>query len=230
MSILSELQPTTINMLAAVLFGSIVGLERQARNHIAGVRTNALVALGAASFVTFAALFPGDVNTTRISAQIISGVGFLGAGIIFRDGLNVLGLNTAATLWCSAAVGMFCGTGNLFLAMTLTALLLLVNLFLRPVVNLIDRFLLSGQTPKTSYRLSLRGPAEQQGDLRAMMLLQMKAASLRLIGVEERHNDDGTIELIALVTAAEAQLEKVVGLLAAVPGVWRVDWKSLADD
>jgi putative Mg2+ transporter-C (MgtC) family protein len=229
-SILSDLQPTTINMMAAVLFGGIVGMERQARNQIAGVRTNALVALGAASFVTFATLFPGDVNTTRVAAQIISGVGFLGAGIIFRDGLNVLGLNTAATLWCSAAVGMFCGAGNLFLAMTLTLVLLLVNLFLRPLVSLIDRYLPTRPYQKTTYRLTVAGPVDQHGHLRSVMLLQMKAASLALTGVEEHHLADGTVALVATVTAAEAQLTKAVALLAAVPGVQRVDWTSLALD
>lgn len=227
MSILSDLQPTTINMLAAVLFGGIVGMERQARNRMAGVRTNALVALGAASFVTFAALFPGDVNTTRVAAQIISGVGFLGAGVIFRDGLNVHGLNTAATLWCSAAVGMFCGAGNLFLAMTLTAVLLLVNLFLRPLINLIDGLLPNKPAGKASYRLTVGGAVDQQAHLRGVMLVQMKAADLGLSAVEEHRLADGTVELIATVTAAEAQLTRAVAYLAAVPGVQRVDWARL---
>jgi len=227
MSILSDLQPTTINMLAAVLFGGIVGMERQARNRMAGVRTNALVALGAASFVIFAALFPGDVNATRVAAQIISGVGFLGAGVIFRDGLNVHGLNTAATLWCSAAVGMFCGAGNLFLAATLTAVLLLVNLFLRPLINLIDGFLPNKPAGPSTYRLTVGGPVDQQAHLRSMMLLQMNAAALALTGVEEHRLADGTVELIATVTAAESHLTRAVALLAAVPGVQRVDWARL---
>jgi putative Mg2+ transporter-C (MgtC) family protein len=229
MSILSELQPTTVNMLAAVLFGSIVGMERQARHRMAGVRTNALVALGAASFVTFAALFPGDGSPTRVAAQIVSGIGFLGAGIIFRDGLNVLGLNTAATLWCSAAIGMFCGAGALFLAATLTGILLIVNLFLRPVVNLLDRLLLAGRNPQTAFRLTVVGPAERQADLRAAMLLHMKAARLGLTGVEEHRLADGTVELIASVSATEARLEEAVALIAAVSGVQRVDWKNIGE-
>lgn len=98
-------------MILAMLFGSVIGMERQARQRMAGVRTNALVALGAASFVIFSGLFPGEASPTRVSAQIVSGVGFLGAGLIFRDRFSVHGLNTAATLWCSAAVGMMTGAG-----------------------------------------------------------------------------------------------------------------------
>jgi putative Mg2+ transporter-C (MgtC) family protein len=229
MSILSELQPTTLNMLAAVLLGSIVGMERQARNRMAGVRTNALVALGAASFVTFAALFPTDGSPTRVAAQIVSGIGFLGAGMIFRDGLTVLGLNTAATLWCSAAIGMFCGAGALHLAGTLTGVLLFVNLFLRPIVNLLDRLVLKGRNPLSAFRLTVVGPGDRQADLREAMLRHVKAASLGLTGLEEHRLADGTVELVASVSATEPRLEEAVALLAAETGVLRVDWKATGE-
>ena len=88
-----------LNMGAALLFGAAIDFERQWRQRLAGLRTNTLVALGAATFVVFEGLFPGDSSPTRVAAQVVSGIGFLGAGIIFREGLNVRGLNTAATLW-----------------------------------------------------------------------------------------------------------------------------------
>ena len=91
-----------LDMGVALACGAIIGSERQVRQRMAGLRTNALVALGAASFVIFSQLFPNEVSPTRVAAQVVSGIGFLGAGIIFRDGFNVHGLNTAATLWCSA--------------------------------------------------------------------------------------------------------------------------------
>jgi uncharacterized membrane protein YhiD involved in acid resistance len=68
---------------------------------------------GAASFVVFSGLVPGEGSPTRVAAQVVSGIGFLGAGLIFREGLSVRGLNTAATLWCSAAVGVLAGGGYL---------------------------------------------------------------------------------------------------------------------
>ncbi|WP_371360273.1 MgtC/SapB family protein, partial [Salmonella sp. E404] len=80
----------------AFLLGGLIGFERQWRQRLAGLRTNTLVALGAATFVLFAGLFPGEESPTRVAAQIVSGIGFLGAGIIFKEGLNVRGLNTAA--------------------------------------------------------------------------------------------------------------------------------------
>jgi putative Mg2+ transporter-C (MgtC) family protein len=73
----------SINMAFALVLGAVIGSERQFRGRMAGLRTNALVSLGAAGFVTFAALYPDDINPTRVAAQVVSGIGFLGAGIIF---------------------------------------------------------------------------------------------------------------------------------------------------
>jgi len=103
------LAATIVNLATAVALGGVIGFERQWRQRLAGLRTNTLVALGAASFVIYDNLFSPDAAATRVAAQVVSGIGFLGAGIIFREGLNVRGLNTAATLWCSAAVGVLSG-------------------------------------------------------------------------------------------------------------------------
>src|SRR6516164_5942263 len=100
-----------LNLAVALALSAIIGFERQWRNRLAGLRTNTLVAIGAASFVIFESLVPDESSPTRIAAQVVSGIGFLGAGLIFREGLSVRGLNTAATLWCSAAVGVLAGAG-----------------------------------------------------------------------------------------------------------------------
>jgi putative Mg2+ transporter-C (MgtC) family protein len=92
------LQQAAANLGFAVALGAAIGFERQWRQRLAGLRTNTLVALGAATFVVFESLFPDNSNPTHVAAQVVSGIGFLGAGIIFREGLNVRGLNTAATL------------------------------------------------------------------------------------------------------------------------------------
>src|ERR1700727_3598420 len=102
--------------------GAIVGLERQWRQRMAGTRTNALVAGGAAAFVMCGLLLNNDPSGLgRIVSYVVSGVGFLGAGVIFKDGANVRGLNTDATIWCSAAIGALCGLGALHLALVLAA-------------------------------------------------------------------------------------------------------------
>jgi len=100
-----------VNLAVATVLSATIGFERQWRQRLAGLRTNSLVAIGAASFVIFASLIPGEASPTRVAAQVVSGIGFLGAGLIFREGMSVRGLNTAATLWCSAAIGVLAGAG-----------------------------------------------------------------------------------------------------------------------
>ena len=124
---------STVEMLlrlsAGIGLGTVIGLERQYRARMAGLRTNALVAVGATLFVLLSAYgFRGaTADPTRVAAQIVSGIGFLGAGVILRDGLNVRGLNTAATLWCSAAVGALAGAGMFTAASAGTVLVVVVN-------------------------------------------------------------------------------------------------------
>lgn len=119
---------------AALIMGAVVGLERQWRQRMAGTRTNALVAAGASAFVMCAFMVR---DTSRSEAQIVSyvvsGVGFLGAGVIFKDAGGVRGLNTAATIWCSAAIGAISGLGNPVLALILAASVLCTNVILRPL-------------------------------------------------------------------------------------------------
>src|SRR5215469_8175306 len=98
-------------LLVAVILGAIIGAERQWHQRIAGLRTNSLVSAGAAMFVSISHLVPMNPTSLQVAAQVVSGIGFLGAGVIMREGLSIRGLNTAATLWCSAAVGSLCGLG-----------------------------------------------------------------------------------------------------------------------
>jgi len=135
----------------ALALGSVIGIERQWRQKMAGLRTNALVALGSCGFVVFSAMV-GEGDPTRVAAQVVTGIGFLGAGIILREGINVHGLNTAATLWCSAMVGTFAGAG--FWAPSLVAAVFVVgtNLLLRPLVGLVN-----SHTVSTAYAGSARG-------------------------------------------------------------------------
>ncbi len=103
-----ELLDFTGNVALAALLGTLIGLERQLHQHPAGLRTNALVAIGAALFVSLTALMGDTSSPSRVAAYIVSGVGFLGGGAILKEGANVRGLTTAAGLWCSAAVGTMC--------------------------------------------------------------------------------------------------------------------------
>src|SRR3979490_857533 len=149
------LDHVALNLSVALCLGAAIGFERQWRQRLAGLRTNTLVALGAATFVVFAALVPGEASPTRVAAQVVSGIGFLGAGLIFREGLSVRGLNTAATLWCSAAIGVLAGAGYLLYATVATAFVVFVNLLLRPIVSFINRQPLMSTELEIGYLLSV---------------------------------------------------------------------------
>jgi putative Mg2+ transporter-C (MgtC) family protein len=125
-----------LNLLEALGLGAVIGVERQLRNHEAGLKTNALVAAGSALFVMMARTF-GEPD--RIVAQILPGIGFLGAGMILRDGVHVRGLNTAATLWCSAAVGTLAGVGARSSAAIAAVIVMGANIGLRAVAEWVDR-------------------------------------------------------------------------------------------
>ena len=109
-----------ISLFAAFVLGTLIGAERQYRQRGGGLRTHVLVAVGAATFVDIGMHLNGNAGATQIIAYVVSGVGFLGAGVIMKQGNNVWGLNTAATLWCSAAVGACAGADLAFEAVALT--------------------------------------------------------------------------------------------------------------
>ncbi len=111
MGTFAHLPQVVLKLPLALLLGATIGLERRLRGHPAGLHTNALVALGAASYVVINSLGINDSSPTRVAGQVVTGVGFLCAGLIWHEGGTVRGLNTAATVWCSSAVGVLAGMG-----------------------------------------------------------------------------------------------------------------------
>ncbi|MDZ4067454.1 MAG: MgtC/SapB family protein [Tabrizicola sp.] len=227
------LETAAVNLFTALACGAIIGSERQVRQRMAGLRTNALVALGAASFVIFSGLYPDEVSPTRVAAQIVSGIGFLGAGIIFRDGFNVHGLNTAATLWCSAGVGMMAGNGAWEHAILLTGMVVFVNLGLRPLVKLLKHYTRAGIPVIRAYRVQVAVNPAQEVEVRSLMLRTLSLGGLHISEIGVSPTDQGqTLDLSATVTAdavGEVALEQAVQRLAAEPGLIRVRWEALED-
>ncbi len=121
-----------VGIILAVVFGTAIGLEREVRGKAAGLRTNVLICLGAAVFTIISKRMGVEHNDslTRIAAQIVTGVGFLGAGAIIRDRAGIYGLTTAATIWLVASIGMACGAGfhGLAVLSALMAVLVLMGL------------------------------------------------------------------------------------------------------
>jgi len=221
-------EQAAINLGVALVLGAVIGFERQWRHRLAGLRTNTLVALGAATFVTLPMLVQGDSSPTRVAAQVVSGIGFLGAGIIFKEGLNVRGLNTAATLWCSAAVGVLAGAGHPLFAAMAASLIIAVNLLLRPIIHLVNRQPLSSTEIETLYlvRVVCRSPEEAR--VRALLLQGVGNGHLSLRRLDSNDLEStGSVEVTAVLRATsrnDAALEAIVGRLSLEPSVTAARW------
>lgn len=218
------------HLLTALACGATIGFERQWRQRLAGLRTNTLVSLGAATFVVFAAQFT-DGSPTRVAAQVVTGIGFLGAGVISKEGANVRGLNTAATLWCSGAVGLLAGAGYWRHAILAVILVTSINLFLRPLIALIDRQSLDNAEVETFYLVTVICRADEEEKFRALLLQNFSTGSLHLHELDSA-NIEGSdrVEIIARVTTdkqRELALEHVVGRLSLEPGVTAARWKRV---
>ena len=166
-----------ISLCTAFAFGTLIGAERQYRQRIAGLRTNVLVSPSAAAFVDLAERLTGADGAVRVIAYVASGIGFLGAGAIMKEGMNVRGLNTAATLWACAAVGACAGADMVAQSATVTIFVLAGNTLLRPLVNAIDRIPLSEDTSEARYEIVVTTDAEHAAGIREELNQMLEAAS-----------------------------------------------------
>jgi putative Mg2+ transporter-C (MgtC) family protein len=219
-----------LNAGVALVLGLIIGAERQWRLHPAGLRTNTLVALGAALFVSLSLLMDDHNSPTRMASYVVSGLGFLGGGVILRDGLTVKGLNTAATLWCSGAVGTLAGSGYWLDATIGTAGILFVHTALRPLVRWIDIHKPAETEIDTSYRLRVVCEGIQVSAMRRTLLHHIGALArmnVQSIAVEEA--EQGRTAIVAEVNASQRDdhaLEAMIEQLSGEPGVLNVSWKK----
>ncbi|MFH8383985.1 MgtC/SapB family protein [Kitasatospora sp. NPDC018058] len=225
-----------VRLATGVACGALIGVERQWRARMAGLRTNALVAAGATLFVLYSEAVGDTGSPTRVASYVVSGIGFLGGGVILRDGAGVRGLNTAATLWCSAAVGVLAASGKLELAVLGTLAVLAVHLVLRPAGRLLDRAPQSGSDPDSTCRAVVHLECDRKAEthIRALLLQALAASGLAPTGLRARRSDEGdttnlraTVAITGQVTPA---LEQVVTRLSLEPGVrdlhWRLDEDS----
>ncbi|GAA1026479.1 MULTISPECIES: MgtC/SapB family protein [Amycolatopsis] len=227
---------TTAEMLlrlgAGVGLGTVIGFERQYRARMAGLRTNALVAAGSTLFVLLSAHgFSGaSADPTRVAAQIVSGIGFLGAGVILREGLTVRGLNTAATLWCSAAVGALAGAGLYTAAGAGTAVVMAVNIALRPLGRVVDRRPATGRETPTSYTFLAVTKDDAEAHVRALLVQALARTDFALQSVTSTNTDTaGQVQVRAELSADQRddkQMESAVSRLSMEPSVTSVRWQA----
>ena len=208
----------------------LIGLERQFGQHPAGLRTNALVGAGAALFVLMARSFNNGTETARVAAQIVSGIGFLGGGVILREGLTIRGLTTAATLWCSAAVGALCGADLPQQACIAAGAILATNWFLNPVSRWIDRTAAKRTYIETSYRLKVVCAMSEERRIRRMLTEQIAAQhDMILHGIGIHSTDRSDVGLVVadvdMRVRDEHVLQEMVAQLNADPSTSSTSWE-----
>jgi putative Mg2+ transporter-C (MgtC) family protein len=219
-----------LRLSLALLFGAIIGTERQWRQRMAGLRTNTLVSLGAALFISLAIRISGDAPS-RVASYVVSGIGFLGAGVIMKDGSNVKGLNTAATLWCSAAIGLLAGMGFIPEAAISTAFVVLVHLVLRPVGDKLGSLPLNkNEIQQLGYIFTIKCRQEIENHTRVLLMQYLgNDEQLLLRSMRSADNEDPAFATITaeLLTAGnqDLRIEKIAGRLTVEQGITEVSWK-----
>ena len=218
---------TIVGYATSFLLGTLIGLERQWRQRTAGLRTNVLVAVGAAAFADLGMRLLGAEGATRIISYVISGIGFLGAGVILKDGTNIRGLNTAATLWCLAAVGTLSGSRLPAEAATLAGFVLAGNTLLRPLVNWVNRRPIDAGVTEATYAVHVTCHPRDVSEIRDLLDTELDRASLPVREVETLSDSKEQVELAAILvptTAENAELDAVVKALEASPLVLSATW------
>lgn len=224
---LPSLIDTLVSLGTAFLLGGVIGFERQYRQRTAGLRTNVLVAVGAAVFVDIANRLSGHDGAVRVIAYVVSGVGFLGAGVIMREEGNVRGINTAATLWGSAAVGAAAGSDLIIEAVLATAFVLAANTLLRPIVNAINRQPLDVESVEVTNTVHVIAVRAHQKTVMAQLEAELERSNFPASDLEVRVFGDDEVEIEATLAATSvdgAELDALVRRLAPLPAVRQAFW------
>jgi putative Mg2+ transporter-C (MgtC) family protein len=212
--------------LAFVLAG-IVGAERQWRQRSAGLRTNVLVAIGAAAFVSLGSRLNGTAGAAQLASYVVSGIGFLGAGAIMKDDRRIQGLNTAATVWCSGAIGALSGAGFAAEAIILAVAILAGNTLLRPVVNAINRAPIDERRTEASYEVHVITDPDHVGEVRDLLSDALDRANYPVSHIEVIERSIDATELIAMLVSTSVEpdeLDAVTLQLEAAEDVTFASW------
>jgi putative Mg2+ transporter-C (MgtC) family protein len=216
-----------IRLLGALGLGTVIGLERQISRHMAGLQTNALVCSGAALFVMSGLMAPGGDHDFRITAQIVTGIGFLGSGVILRDGFHVRGLNTAATLWCTAGVGILMGYGQYWGASGATIMVLFINIVLRKISIAIDRRAGGVRSGEFQYTLQIDVDPAKEAGVRSQVAHLLEVNRLKLHAIDVMAKGGDALRLRIEITGSEAadgSLAQICAGFGPAQGVDFIRW------
>lgn len=220
------------NVALAALLGTLIGVERQFRRHPAGLRTNALVSTGAALFVSLTQLLGDHNSPSRIASYIVSGVGFLGGGVILKDGTTIRGLTTAAGLWCSAAVGTMAGIGFGLHAAVGTGFILAVVLGLRPLARRVDALHTQAPDAPGCYKLRVVCQERDHGAVRAALARHLGSVPgvsvTRIATGKAKRKKQAVVTVDATATPADDRaIQETIGRLLIEPGVRSASWETV---
>ena len=217
----------------ALFLGGAIGFERQWRQKSAGLRTNTLVSLGAAAYILLSVYITGrdGGDASRIAAQIVTGIGFLGAGVIMKDGLNVQGLNTAATIWCSAAVGSLAGMGMFPEALIVTVAIISTHLIMRPISDRLGKITSykKRKLDESFYILNILCKEAQENQIRIFLIEHLDSSDKYLLRSISRKRAEKSGDIIietkfSTVGRQESMLESLIRKLIVEMGVEQANW------
>jgi len=218
----------------ATVLGIAIGIERQWRARMAGLQTMALVSMGAALFLILGAYtFHREQDPTRVAAQIVTGIGFLGAGVIMKQGSSVTGLNTAATLWATAAVGALAGAWMWREAVAGAGIVIVANTLLFPLAARMDRARsrMGREIPSADYVFELQCATDSQSRVTSLLLDALTQPGLQLTSVRSAGattpNEIGLRAELSAPARHDELLENAVRALSVDPDVSSVGWTAL---
>lgn len=214
----------------ALLLGVAIGLEREWRQRMAGLHTTALVAAGSAMFAMIAPLMETNRgDPTRIAAQVVSGIGFLAGGVILRQGANVRGLTTAATIWASAAVGVLVGFGFLQQAAGATVAIIVANLLLEPLTRFMESIKRDTRNIITTYDIKVTCNVASKSEVRERIIPFVSGTQFSLTSVKSTAAG-GILELIDVQLTRSGRddrsIERLARDLEAIRGVTATQWQA----
>jgi putative Mg2+ transporter-C (MgtC) family protein len=224
---LAPFTTTLIRLGAAFVLGGLIGLERQIRQRNAGLRTMVLVSVGTAAFVHLGDRLNGSGGEASIIAYVVSGIGFLGAGVIMKEGAQVRGLNTAATLWSTAAVGACAGAGLLGEAVAVALFVLGGNTLLRPLVDYVNRRPIKAGETEALYQVHVTCAPAEAPTARDLLYEALERYHYPVRDIEVVSEGDEIVELAATLvptTANDEDLDAITTHLKAHADIEDATW------
>ena len=220
----------SLRILLSMALGLIIGLERQLTGHNAGIRINVLICMGSCFFTLFPQIYNSD-QVFRIGAAIISGVGFLCSAVIFKENGSVKGMNTAATLWCTSAIGILVSTLACWWAVIATTILICSNLILRPLARKILPLTRHDDESETRYRISITCLEKAEWEIRQLLINGNPSKTLFLSNIESGDVVGDKVEVIAEFCSTGKSknhiLEGIVGRALKNESVVKAGWEII---